>query len=154
MSGKMNVAVREAQLGDLDRLVEFTVSEAREAEGINKSAEIVSEGIKAGLENSAIAKYWVLEKDDGQVIGSISVVREWSDWHAGYYWWIQSMFITPAYRGKGLMNLLVQAVRDSAIREKALDLRLYVHNKNKRAVRAYEKAGFEGSEYTVMIKKI
>ena len=146
----MEFAVRRARSGDLDRLVEFTIAEAREAEGIHKPIENVYQGIETGLSDETISTYWVLENDRKQLVGNVSVVREWSDWNSGFYWWIQSMFIIPEYRGKGLANLLLQAIKEAAKKEKVIELRLYVHDQNDRAIRAYQKLGFRDSPYKIM----
>ena len=57
----MKFRVRSAGIDDLNSLVEFVVAEANEAEGIVKSPDIVLNGIKAGLENPDIARYWIIE---------------------------------------------------------------------------------------------
>ncbi len=147
----MKYTVRREAIGDLATLVEFVMSEAREAEGIDQTRDNVSRGVKTGLQDSAIARYWVLENDRSEVVGSISAVKEWSDWNGGYYWWIQSMFIDPEHRGKGLMMLLMDAVRRAAKGERAVELRLYVHSGNERAIRAYHKEGFRDSSYRIMM---
>jgi GNAT superfamily N-acetyltransferase len=149
-----NIHVRVANMNDLDFLVSFTLAEANEAEGSEKSSVTVSNGIRVSLENSAIAQYWVLENNEKKLIGSVSVVKEWSDWHAGYYWWIQSMFIQPEYRGQGLMNLLLNEVKEAAKTGDALELRLYVHKDNIRAIRAYNREGFLDSPYQIMTMNI
>jgi GNAT superfamily N-acetyltransferase len=146
----MDIQTRKATLADLERLVSFAVAEANEAEGITKTHERVRKGIKAGLCDDSVAIYWVLEKGGAEVIGNVSVVKEWSNWNAGYYWWIQSIYVLPTFRGRGLMQKLIQTVKQAAIKEKVLDLRLYVHNANKRAIRAYRKTGFSDSEYKIM----
>lgn len=79
----MTYCARIANLADLDALVSFTILEANEAEGITRTCKRVREGIKTALENDSIAKYWVLEKDYSEVIGNVSVVKEWSDWNSG-----------------------------------------------------------------------
>lgn len=150
----MEYNVRKANRGDLGKLVEFTISEAYDAEGITKSEDSVLNGVKAGLEDSSLAQYWILEDRKGQIIGNISFVKEWSDWNSGFYWWIQSMYIEPEYRGKGLMNLLIAEIQKQAQSQKALDIRLYVHRENTRAIKAYKKGGFRDSDYVIMTKKI
>ena len=55
--------------------------------------------------------YWVLMNQNNEPVGSASALKEWSDWSAGYYWWIQSMYIEPDYRGKGYMDLLLNAIK-------------------------------------------
>ena len=150
----MKFKVRNAKMDDLGPLVKFITAEAGEAEGISKSPDTIRSGIKSGLENSDIARYWVLESADGDLIGSVSVVKEWSDWNCAFYWWIQSMYIRPNHRGQGLMEALLQTVKHSARKENALELRLYVHAGNKRAIRAYQKAGFSDSDYKMMMLQL
>lgn len=150
----MSYNVRRADLGDLEKLVSFTMSEAEEAEGAHKQKDVVQRGIRTALEDPTVATYWVLAHTEHGVIGNISIVKEWSNWHAGYYWWIQSMYLREPFRGQGLMNLLLARVKEAARSENALDLRLCVHKDNRRAIRAYQKAGFVESVYQIMVANL
>lgn len=146
----MSHRVRRASIGDLEKLVAFTLAEAADSEAAAKDPVQVTKGVLAGLEHEETARYWVLEDEEGAVIGSTSVVREWSDWSAGYYWWIQSMYLKPQYRGRGLMKLLLDEVQSTARAEDAVEVRLYVHKDNAPAIRAYRKYGFQDSDYRIM----
>lgn len=146
----MDYVVRRARLSDLGQLVELTLREANEAEGIGKNREQVRKGIRTALEDESVAVYWVIQDSHDEVIGNVSIVREWSNWNAGYYWWIQSMYIKPEHRGRGLMKELIQTVRTAARQAEALDLRLYVHKNNERAIKAYIKSGFVDADYRIM----
>ena len=143
--------IRKAELRDLPFLVEFTSEEAREAENVVKIPETLSRGIEVALRDRNVASYWVMTDKDDTPVGSVSSVREWSDWNAGYYWWIQSMYLRPDCRGKGLMHELISCVESEMYREGGLELRLYVHRDNAVAKRAYEKSGFSLSDYQVMV---
>ncbi|HBN6202965.1 MULTISPECIES: GNAT family N-acetyltransferase [Vibrio harveyi group] len=143
--------VRKAVLDDLPYLVNFTAEEAREAEGSIKIPETLEKGILVALRDPSIATYWVLADENNTPVGSVSAVREWSDWNAGYYWWIQSMFLSKSQRGKGRMSLLLDAVKHEMKEQKGLELRLYVHKDNSKAVRAYQNAHFSKSDYEVMV---
>jgi len=145
------VIILKAKLDDLPKLVGFTAAEAQEAEGATKDLTKLEIGIKTALEDPTIAQYWVLVDENDQTCGSVSAVREWSDWHAGYYWWVQSMYIVPEKRGQGLMTRMHDAVVEEMERQEGLELRLYVHQDNRRAIRAYEKAGFKPSPYEIMV---
>ncbi|UUM31970.1 GNAT family N-acetyltransferase [Vibrio japonicus] len=142
--------VRKADLSDLPDLIEFTVEEAREAEDVVKVPETLERGISAALNDSSIATYWVLVDENDCPCGNVSAVQEWSDWNAGYYWWIQSMYIKPEFRGQGLMAKLINAVEEEMSRQGGLELRIYVHKNNAIAKRAYEKIGFNDSNYKMM----
>jgi GNAT superfamily N-acetyltransferase len=120
---------------------------------IQKYMKTLADGIKAALEDRSIAMYWVLVNEDNQPVGSASALKEWSDWNAGYYWWIQSMYIRPDYRGKGYLDLLLDAIQSEMKKQNGLELRLYVHENNQAAIRAYEKANFVFSKYRIMIQK-
>jgi GNAT superfamily N-acetyltransferase len=146
----MTFHIRRATSADLKSLVSFAVAEAKEAEGIKKDAERVRQGVTTALADDSIARYWVLEKNKTGVIGSVSIVKEWSDWNSGYYWWIQNMYILPEFRGKGLMQQLIQALKEAARNEGVLELRLYVHKNNAQAISAYQKVGFFDADYRIM----
>lgn len=146
--------VRRARDSDLDSLVSFTVAEAREAEGLDMEVATVRRGVVAGLASGSVAVYWVVESDEGDVVASTSVVKEWSDWHARHYWWIQSMYVVPDHRGRGLSKMLIEAVSIEASKDGATDLRLYVHKNNERAIAAYRRCGFDDSSYAIMFKKL
>lgn len=149
----MNVKVRRANFSDLKKLIDFTIEEARESEGSDKISGALEKGIEAALEDSSKAVYWVITDEKDIPFGNVSALKEWSDWNAGWYWWIQSMYISPEFRGKGYIRLLIDAVKTEMNKENGLELRLYVHKNNKKAIRAYEKIGFEKSDYDVMIIK-
>ena len=146
----MTFHIRKATSADLKSLVSFAVSEAKEAEGVEKDSERVRQGITTALNDASIAMYWVLEINNTGVIGSVSMVKEWSDWNSGYYWWIQNMYLLPEFRGKGFMEKLIQALKDAARNEGALELRLYVHKNNAQAISAYQKVGFFDADYRIM----
>jgi len=144
------LSVRKARREDLSYLVKFTAEEAIEAEGSIKIPDTLEKGISAALEDNSIATYWVLVDEKDTPVGSVSALKEWSDWNAGYYWWIQSMYLAPSQRGKGRMALLLEAVKSEMKSQKGLELRLYVHKDNGAAVRAYEKSSFKHSDYRIM----
>ena len=146
--------VRKASPSDLDIIVDFIAEEAREAEGRTLQRETLERGIGAALQDDSIADYWLLVSDIGIACGCTSVVKEWSDWNAGFYWWIQSMYIAPDCRGKGYLNTLLDAVAEAARTRKCLELRLYVHKDNRAAMRAYEKAKFRDSPYLIMSRPV
>jgi GNAT superfamily N-acetyltransferase len=149
----MNAQIRKAVMNDIDSLIEFSLEEAKEAEGLTKVSDTLRAGITAALNDSSKAIYWVIVDENDKPFGNVSALKEWSDWNDGYYWWIQSMFLSPRYRGKGYLKLLINAVKSEMKRENGLELRLYVHKNNKVAIRAYEKVGFVISNYDVMILK-
>jgi len=150
----MELSIRQATIADLPTLVDFTLKEALEAENRELNRSVVEKGVRASLENPELAKYWVLATEDCQSLASISVVREWSDWNAGFYWWIQGLFIRKDYRGQGLLQQLFSRVQLEARKAGAVELRLYVHRANRPACRAYEREGFRSSPYQIFVREL
>jgi GNAT superfamily N-acetyltransferase len=75
---------------------------------------------------------------------------EWSDWRDGWFWWIQSVYVDPAHRRRGVYAALHEHVR--ALARGAGDvvgLRLYVERDNTRARRVYQRLGMRPTGYLV-----
>lgn len=142
--------IRRAGSGDAAVIVAFTRQEVREAEGVEKNPAGIERGVRRAIEEPGLATYWVAEDRTRAVVASISVVTEWSDFHGGHYWWIQSLFILPDHRGTGLVERLIDHVDAAAAEAGALELRLYAHDSNARALHVYRRCGFEVAPYVVM----
>ncbi len=146
-------SIRPATIADSDTLVAFTMSEALDAERRNLNRAEVQRGVAGGFETPPKSRYWVAETD-GRVVACASIVTEWSNFRGGDYWWIQSLYILPEQRGRGLVELLLQHLVREAKAGRALDLRLYGFNTNARALRAYERFGFREAPYLILTKSL
>lgn len=142
--------VRRGRLDDLPHLVQNTLMEAKESEDAEIDLNKLERGIRLPLEDTNIAMYWVLVDEEDVPVGNVSVTKEWSDWNAGYYWWIQTIFIRQEYRGLGCVKVLVSILEKEMKAQGGVELRLYVHRDNERARRAYKKVNFELSRYEMM----
>jgi GNAT superfamily N-acetyltransferase len=142
--------IRKARRSDTDALVAFTLQEARDAEGVELDVARVTRGVEAAFDNPPRATYWVAETPSRELVASMSVVTEWSNFHGGDYWWIQSLFIVPEHRGSGLLEQLLDRLAADARAGGALELRLYAHEANERALRAYTRGGFTRRPYSIM----
>jgi ribosomal protein S18 acetylase RimI-like enzyme len=146
--------IRDAVPSDIGTLVAFTLSQAREAEGLECDEAAVRRGVQGAFATPPLATYWMAEAPGRRVVGSASIVREWSDFRGGHYWWIQSLYIVPGHRGAGLVDLLIDHLAGVAASSGALDLRLYAHGENERALRAYRRCGFTAAPYVIMTRPI
>ena len=76
------------------------------------------------------------------------VTFEWSDWRNGWFWWIQSVYILPDFRGRKIYRLLYEFVKRKAEESKNVcGFRLYVERENESARKVYEKLGMDESHY-------
>jgi len=145
----MAVHVRAARLSDLEALVRSTLGNAFESEGIQLDPARVRVAVAALLDDPHKGRVFVAEEAQ-QVLGSLYVTFEWSDWHGAWYWWLQSVFVAPEHRGTGVYSALYKSVHDAAA--KAGDvraIRLYVERHNEAALRAYRGHGMKECDYRV-----
>ena len=122
---------------------------ARETENIDLNHEICSKGVHAVFEDPSKGQYYVCEAD-GRVVGSALITHEWSDWRNGVVWWIQSVYIVPEKRGKGLFSGLYRYIKRLAtVDADVRGLRLYVDKSNTNAQQVYLRLGMNGEHYQV-----
>ncbi|OOQ59248.1 GNAT family N-acetyltransferase [Mucilaginibacter pedocola] len=55
------------------------------------------------------------------------------------------MYVLPEYRGNGVNNIIIQALKDWSAQKGITELQLEVYYHNDAAIKAYEKAGFSRS---------
>ena len=146
---------RQATPQDEQVLLRFTLDEAVEAEGRAEHPEVIERAIRRALsEPEAHARYFVVEQLADQslnqgleLLGHVSVTKEWSDWNDAHYLWITSMYVKPSARGTGAMQALLEAVDDFARSVGAPEVRIYVHKGNHRGTRAWLREGFQDAPY-------
>ncbi len=141
--------VRRGQPADADTLAEFNTRMASETEGVALAPDLIGPGVAAALADEAKAIYFVAEAA-GQVVGQLMVTHEWSDWRNGDIWWIQSVYVTPAQRGRGVFAALYRHVEQLARQERVAGLRLYVEKENLGAQQSYGRLGMSMTHYNVM----
>jgi GNAT superfamily N-acetyltransferase len=124
--------VRPARAEEADLLIEF---QAR--------------GVRAIFDDRSLGEYWVAELE-GEVVGCLLLTREWSDWRNGTVLWIQSVYVQPEARRRGVYRALYQHIRLRV--ETTPDLRgirLYVEQRNRGAHDTYERLGMRQDHYTL-----
>jgi GNAT superfamily N-acetyltransferase len=141
-------SIRLGNQSDLQALVAFNRAMAKETEGIDLAPEVVAAGVAGLLERPEQGFYLVAEAS-GTVIGCLMVTHEWSDWRNGLFWWIQSVYVTPAHRRRGVYKKLYEYVKQSASRENVCGFRLYVDKENRTAQQAYEALGMRETDYKI-----
>ena len=139
--------VRPATLDDLRTLVEFNAAMALETEGMTLDLECLRAGVAAVLDGDSRGFYFVAE-DSGRVVGQLLITTEWSDWRNAYFWWIQSVYVTPEFRRRGVYrNLHNHVLVESRVQGDVCGLRLYVDRDNSVAQRVYASLEMRRSHY-------
>lgn len=144
------VVVRQATIHDLETIVEYNAQMALETENLHLDRHRLTEGVRAVFLNPSHGTYFVAEID-GRVVGQLLVTYEWSDWRNGVFWWIQSVYVDPQYRRKGVFTTLYRFVESRAKNDSTVcGLRLYVEHNNTRAQSTYKALGMSMTHYKVM----
>ena len=144
-----NIVVRLAGASDGDVIVAFNRAMALETEGKVLAEEISSRGV-AGLFANPSLGFYVVAENGGEVIGSLMITTEWSDWRAGSFWWVQSVYVRPEARRQGVYRSLYRFVGDMADKDPDVcGFRLYVERENSTARQAYKALGMEETNYVM-----
>ena len=141
-----NITVRAAIEGDAEIIRDFQLAMARETENLELDRERVTRGVNAIFSGRGKGKYFVSEAD-GNIIASLLITYEWSDWRDADIWWFQSVYVLPEFRRIGVFRKMYDFIKDAALKEGVGGLRLYVETGNLRAQKTYEKMGMDGSHY-------
>lgn len=145
MSEKIKIRLAESQ--DAPALIEFNQAMAHETEGKYLDREVLTNGVETVFKNSSCG-FYVVAEDAGKIVGGLMVTFEWSDWRNAWFWWIQSVYILPEYRGQSIYTMLYDFVKQKASEEKNVcGFRLYVEHDNLHAQKVYEKVGMQKSHY-------
>jgi len=76
------------------------------------------------------------------------ITYEWSDWRNGVFWWIQSVYVWPEHRRRGIFRRLHEDLIARARRAgDVCGLRLYVEKDNARAQATYAALGLAPNHY-------
>ena len=141
------ILIRRAAPDDFTFIVESNVSMALETEDLMLDEARVKAGVGAVLADSGLGFYLVAEID-GHPAGQLMVTYEWSDWRNGLWWWIQSVYVRPEHRRKGVYTALHRHVAGEAQAEGGVcGIRLYVEQENTTAQQVYQSLDMYRTRY-------
>ncbi|HKS24182.1 MAG TPA: GNAT family N-acetyltransferase [Thermoanaerobaculia bacterium] len=145
----MEIAYRDAVRADAAAIVAFQEAMARETEDLELDADVVTRGVHAVFDDASRGRYFVAARGD-EVVASLMITPEWSDWRNGVVWWIQSVYVVPALRKQRVYAGLYEHVK-ALVRgdESVKGIRLYVDRRNAAAQSVYARLGMNGEHYQV-----
>ena len=141
------IVIRKAAPSDTPLIIDFQLKMAWETEELKLDPETVKKGVNAVFENNSRGQYYVAE-EDGNLIASLLITNEWSDWRNRNVWWLQSVYVLPEYRRRGVFRLMYNHIRLLAEKNDIAGLRLYVETKNSAAKKTYESLGMSSEHYS------
>jgi ribosomal protein S18 acetylase RimI-like enzyme len=155
MSGDASetATIRLARLEDAETIAQFNIAMAWETERLTLDAETARAGVRAVFQQPCGAFYLLAQLGDA-IAGALMVTTEWSDWRNGVFWWIQSVYIRPEFRRRGLYRALYGHVKAMASRQgNVRGFRLYVERENRIAQEAYRSLGMGETAYRIFEEK-
>ena len=146
--------VRPARMEDVDMLVTFSAAMALETESRRLDMDRLRRGTQRVFDSPTRGFYVVAElpqESSPGVIGQLLVTYEWSDWRDATFWWIQSLYVHPDWRRRGVYRRMHEYIRQQArSRSDVCGLRLYVEAGNTGAQAAYRQTGLFPSSYRII----
>ena len=143
------IKVRQATAAEAGRIADFNRAMAMETEGLALDEKTVAAGV-VGLMGHPDRGFYLVAEVGGAVVGCLLITYEWSDWRNKMFWWVQSVYVKPEHRGKGVYSALDEKVKALAAQAgNVCGLRLYVHKDNRRAQEVYRNLGMEETAYLV-----
>jgi len=153
MTPLVNLIVRPAREEDAGMIASFSAALALETERRVLDEERLRQGTQSLLESPRHGFFMVAELADlgsPQLVGQLMITYEWSDWRNAAFWWIQSVYVAPAYRRRGVFRRMHDTVMATAKADpKVCGVRLYVEKENRVAQIVYQRVGMAPSAYAV-----
>jgi GNAT superfamily N-acetyltransferase len=145
--------VRPALPEDIDSIVAFSVAMALETEGRRLDQARLREGTQSLFASPDRGFFMVAELsevDGPRLVGQLMITYEWSDWRNAVFWWVQSVYVAPAWRRQGVYRLMHNTIVARAKADpKVCGIRLYVEQDNRTAQTVYQRVGLAPSAYAV-----
>ncbi len=139
------IVVSDPAPDDAARCAAWNTAMALETEGVHLEPHLAIAGARAVFTRPDAS--YIVATLAGVPVGQAMVTREWSDWRNAEVWWLQSVYVLPAWRGRGVYAAMHAAVRSRAVASGAAGLRLSVDHRNTSAQAVYRAVGMSGDHY-------
>lgn len=143
------MTIRKATQEDIGIIAGFQQKMARETENLSLDGPTLIKGVTNVFLDPSKGFYLVAQEND-EVIASMLLTPEWSDWRNSLFLWIQSLYVLPEYRKQGVFRNLYDHVKKIVMdSEGYAGIKLYVDKENARAQTVYRQVGMEASHYNL-----
>ncbi len=143
------IQIRLGRARDAAEIARFNNAMALETESLALAEETVGAGVE-NVFSSDDKGFYVVADQNGKVVGALMVTYEWSDWRNGFFWWIQSVYVIPELRRRGIYRSLYEFVVERAKSAgNVYGFRLYVERNNSAAQRVYASLGMHETDYLI-----
>jgi GNAT superfamily N-acetyltransferase len=142
--------VRDATTNDVEYIVDFNCRLAVESEDKTLDRDLLAKGVHRGFRRPELCRYFIAEVD-GEPAGMTMLTYELTDWQDGVVWWLQSVYVYPRHRERGVFRAIFQHIEKLAQSDPdARALNLYVKSNNLGALKTYQAMGMVDGNYEVL----
>ncbi len=149
----MPFKIRSAHPEDANSIAKFQVAMALETENKQLDEDNVKQAVDAVFDDPGKG-FYIVGESAGNVVSSLLITYEWSDWRNSNLWYIQSVFVVEEVRGQGIFKSMYNFVMDMAKSEQIMFVRLYVELENEAAQKVYESLGMKRMPYYMYDVKV
>lgn len=148
----MAYQVRLAARDDVEAMIQMQLAMAWETEQLRLDEDTLRRGMMVPFDRPNVADYYVVEEtDEGRVVAMLMTTQEWSDWRAGSIMWVQSVYVVPEHRRRGLFRMMYEHLKEIVLKSDYYQgIRLYVETENTNAMATYRTMGMEVEHYHMM----
>ena len=147
-------SVEKASPSDAESIARFQYAMALETENTMLDLGLTFRGVTDLISDTEKGLCLVARNSKGEILASLYITKEWSDWHCAWYWWIQSVYVRPEYRQQGVYREMYEKVREMALEADVISIRLYTDENNSRAKAAYKTLGMTKSDFQIYEEKL
>jgi len=133
----------------LDMMVVFYASDALL---IHPEKKVLEKTLDDCLADGPYLEGFVMELD-AEVIGYAMAAKSYSTEAGGPCVWLEDIYLKSSHRGKGYGTAFLRFFEEH-YKHSAIRLRLEAEPENRRAMAAYEKAGYQVLGYTQMVREL
>lgn len=149
-----HLTIRLARPDDAATIASFSAAMALETENRRLDLDRLQDGTVALLDSPERGFFMVAELEQAGrrlLLGQLMITYEWSDWRNGVFWWIQSVYVDPAWRRQSVFRRMHEAVMARAkASPNVCGIRLYVEASNSTAQAVYRRVGLTPSSYAIL----
>ncbi|AUC21765.1 ribosomal-protein-alanine acetyltransferase [Polaribacter sejongensis] len=139
------ISIRTATLQDLETLLEFeqgVITAERPLDPFLGDGKLSYYNIPELISNEDI--YFIVAISNDQIIASGYLrIENSKHYHKNpKHGYIGFIFVKPAFRGNKISNLILESLKNWAVKKDIKELRLDVYSNNSAAIKSYERFGF------------
>jgi len=140
--------IRTAKQNEINIIVEFQQRMAFETENLQLDNNTLYKGVSSIFKNPEKGKYYIAEIEN-EIVGCTLITFEWSDWRNSTIIWLQSVYILPEHRKKGIFKQIYTHIKNIVQNsEDYCGIKLYVDKTNINAQKVYKNIGMTDEHYS------